>query len=230
MLLNNINNVTKTICPYNREIIIQYSYHRKCSIHNKLIIFSLSTTNNSGKQQNVAHVSVVLHTLSISPTCYWRRDKQIVTDAAIQFHRPSIDARNSRHSVCACSSCFPSRSSQPWNIQSTNIRFCVIASFIFFELRLRSSYRLIRVGRNDIKNLLLYEHAFWKEIFCDYKIGLWLWMNRDRPLILKPSFQLPKISFNFILTNAMALSCKDNFQGFSVIIWCQGIIKRNMKL
>jgi hypothetical protein len=44
-------------------------------------------------------------------------------------------------------------------------------------------------------------------------------MKRDRgPLVLNPSFQIPEISFNFILTKAMALSYKNKFQGFGVII------------
>lgn len=50
-----------------------------------------------------------------------------------------------------------------------------------------------------------------------------------RELILNQSFKIPKISFNFIPTKAMELSYKYKFQEFGVIIWCQFIIKRNMK-
>ena len=175
-------------------------------------------------------MSIALHTPNISRTCYWWRDKQIVTVAAIQFHLPSIDARNSRRSVCAWFSWSPSRSSQPWNIQSTTIRFYVITSFIFFEWKLWVYTFLIRMGRNDVKKLLFYQNAFWKERFYDCEIFLCFWMNRDvRPLVLYPSFQIPKISFSFILTKETTLSYKDKFQRFGVIIWCQVIIKRNKK-
>jgi hypothetical protein len=181
------------------------------------------------KQQNIVRVCVVLQTLQISPTCNWRRDKQFVTDAAIQVHHPSTDAGISRLSVCACFSWSPSRSIHPWNIQFTNIKLYVIASFIFFEWRL-SPYLPYSYGAKWCKKTTVLPKCILKRRVCDYEIGLWFWMNRDiQPLILNPSFQIPKIRFNFILTKSITLSYKDNFQGFSVIIWCQVIIKRNMK-
>ena len=175
-------------------------------------------------------MSIVLYTLNISRTCYWRRDEQVVTVTAIQFHLPSIDAWNSWRSVCAWFSWSPSRSRQPWNTQSTNIRFHVIGSFIFFDCRLWVHTVLIRMERNDVKNYFILKCILKRKILWLRNLVVFLNEQRYTSTRSKSIVPNPKnASFNFIPTKAMTLSCKDKFQRFGVIIWRQVIIKRDMK-
>lgn len=177
-------------------------------------IFSFFAANSSYQRQNASCVSLVLHTLNFLPTCYWRRYKQIVTDAAVQFHRPSIDAWNSRHSICAWFSWSPSGSSQPWNIQSTNIRICLIASFISFEWRLWVHNVFKRLGENDEKTTFLPECIFERKLL--YWRDWIVILNKRRRTTTYCKSHHPnyvwKICFAFILTKAHILRYEVNYQ------------------